>query len=47
MFNESTFQEVLLLSLAKVNGYVAHVQRKYADLDGNNRTCGPGWEEVP
>ena len=43
MFNEAMFREILLLSLGNVNDYVAHI---YADLDGNNRACGPGLEEV-
>ena len=38
MLNEATFREILLPSLGNVNDYVAHIQRKYADLDGNNKT---------
>ena len=26
--------------------YAPQVYKKFADLDGNNRTCGSGWEEV-
>ena len=37
-FNEATFREMLLPSAGNMNGY--------ADLDGNNRTCNPGKEEV-
>ena len=36
MFNEATCLEILLPSLGNVNYYVAHVDSKYADLDGNN-----------
>ena len=28
-----------------VDASVAHIYRKYADLDRNTRTCGPGWGE--
>ena len=37
MFNEATFQEILLPSLSNVNDYVAHIKRKCADLGGNNK----------
>ena len=43
MFNKAMFREILLPSSGNVNDYVAHI---YADLDGNNRACGPGLEEV-
>ena len=33
------FREILLPSLGKVDDYVAHIQRKYTDLDGNNRNA--------
>ena len=36
MFNEATCREILLSSLGNVNYYVAYVDSKYADLDGNN-----------
>ena len=29
-------------SSGNVNDYVAHIQRKSADLDGNNKTCRTG-----
>ena len=50
VFNESTFWEMLhfestFSSSGNVNDCVAHVYSKYVDLDGHNRTCGPGWEE--
>ena len=38
MFNEATFQLIILPSSGNVNDYVAHNQRKYADLDVNNKT---------
>lgn len=28
------------------NDYVTHIYNRYADLDGNNRTCSPEWEEL-
>ena len=34
-------REILL-----VNYYVAHIERKQADLGGNNGTCRLVWEEV-
>ena len=36
MFNEDTFWEILLPSSGNI--------KKYADLDGNNKTYG--WEEI-
>ena len=44
MFNEVTFREILLPSQGNVNDYVAQIKRKYADLQGNNKTYGQ--EEV-
>ena len=44
--NEATFWEMLFLLLGNINDYVMHICSKYADLDRNNRTCRPGWEEV-
>ena len=41
MFNEATFREMILPSSGNVNDDVAHIQRKYAELDGNNRTSRP------
>ena len=38
MFKWATFREILLPSSGKVNDYVTHIQRKYADLYGNNKT---------
>ena len=38
MFNETTLRERLLPSSDIVNDYVAHIKRKCADLNGNNRT---------
>ena len=46
MFNEVIFREILFPSSDNVTNYVVHILREYADLDGNDRTCGPGWEEV-
>ena len=40
MFNEVKFRGILLPSSDNVNDYVAHIQRKYADLDRNNKTYG-------
>ena len=37
MFNEATFREILLPSSGNVNDCVTHIERKYADLDGNNK----------
>ena len=45
-FNKSTLWEILLPSSGNVNGYVAHIRRKYDDLEGDNKTCRPGWEGV-
>ena len=42
MFNGSTFKKILLPSLCNVNDYVAHIDRKYADLERNNRICRSG-----
>ena len=39
MFIDAKFQETFLPSSGNINDYVTH-------LVGNNRTCGPGWEEV-
>ena len=33
-------------SSGNINDYVKCIYRIYANLDGNNRTCGRGWEEV-
>ena len=30
--------------IGNVNDYVTNIYSKYADFDGNNKTCGPGWE---
>ena len=30
--------------IGQLKDQAAHIYRKYADLNGNNRTCGPGWE---
>ena len=46
MFNEVMFGEILLPVLGSVNDFVAHIQRKYADLDRNKRTCVPGQEDI-
>ena len=40
MFNEATFQGMLVPSSGNVNVYVTHIYNKYANLDGNHRTCG-------
>ena len=32
----------LLPLLGKVSDYVTHIQKKYADLEGDKRTCAPG-----
>ena len=45
MFNEAEFRQMLLLSLRNVNDYVAHIYSNYADLDGNNSTCGQWGEQ--
>ena len=37
MVNEATFGEILLRSLGDVNDSVAHISRKCADLDENNK----------
>lgn len=37
---------MLLPSLGNINYNVAYIFRKYADLDGNNRTYRLGWEEI-
>ena len=36
MFNEATFQEILLPSSGNINDYVTHIERNYVDLDRNN-----------
>ena len=36
MFNDATFQEILLPSSGNVNGYVTGIYRKCVDLDGNS-----------
>ena len=46
MVNEATFQEILLPSSGNLDDYVVHIFSKYVDLDGNSRTCGPGWEKI-
>ena len=46
IFDESTFQKMLIPPSGYVNDYVEYILRKYAHLDGNNRTCKPWWEEV-
>ena len=45
MFNGATFRENLFPLSENVNNYAAHIWRKYLNLDGNNKICGPGWEE--
>ena len=42
MICEGIFQEILLPSSGNANDYVAHIETKQADLNKNNRTCGPG-----
>ena len=42
MFNEAALREMLLPSSGNVTHYATHIYSKYSNLDGNNRTCGPG-----
>ena len=46
MFNDASFRQITLPVSVDGNDYVMHIKRKYADLDGNKRTCGPRWEEI-
>ena len=46
MFNEAMFRDMFQLSSSYVNDYVVHIYSKYMNPDGNNRNCGPVWEEV-
>ena len=46
MFNEAKYRKMLLPSSGSVNDFVMHVYSKYADVDGNNKICQPGCQEV-
>ena len=39
-------REVLQPPSSDINDNVAYINGKHVDEDGNNRTCGPGREEV-
>ena len=39
-------REVLQPPSSDINHNVAYINGKHVDEDGNNRTCGPGREEV-
>ena len=40
MFKWATFLEILLPSSGNVNDYIVHIERKYPDLYGNNKSYG-------
>ena len=40
IFNEAKSRKILLSSSGNLNDNVAHIERKYADLDGNSKTYG-------
>ena len=43
--NETKFRDILFPSSGNLNDYLAHIYRKYGDLDGSNTTCGFRGEE--
>ena len=42
MINEAMLCDILPPLLDNINDSAAHIYSEYADLDGNNRICGPG-----
>ena len=50
MFNEAKFREIFSPSSGNVNdyinGYVAHIYRKYVDPDGKNRNADLGEKKL-